>query len=141
MTDRELTDVYLDPLFPEVDVALRQGKHLGTESEPFTYDFLSSNQDALTSIYGRYRVAFVRGPEGYFYLRPSSVSDRAPLGYRHLSKMDMLVGLALSGMYLDPEWLQTGRRIPEGRILLYLEQVLVVCVKRIASYSAWRGRV
>jgi chromosome partition protein MukE len=136
MSDKETTDVYLDPLFPELDVALRQGKHLGTESDPFVYDFLSCNQEALSSIFGRYRVALVRGPEGYFYLRPHSDNDPAPLGRRHLTKLDMLVGLALSSMYLDPEWLQTGRRIPEIRILAYLEQVLGT--KQLLQYAGRR---
>jgi chromosome partition protein MukE len=136
MAHKEMTDVYLDPLFPELDVALRQGKHLGKESDPFAYDFLSCNEEALWSIFERYRVAFVRGPEGYFYLRPHSDNDLAPLGWRHLSKLDMLVGLALSYMYIDPEWLETGRRIPETRILTLLEQILGT--KQLLRYARRR---
>ena len=136
MASDDLMDAYLDPLFPEVDAALRQGKHLGTDGEPLVYAYLNAHHDALTSIFARYRVAFLRGPEGYFYIRPQSGSDRQPLGHRHLTKMDMLVGLALSGMYLDPEWLQTGRRIPEERVLTYLEQVLGT--KQLLQYARRR---
>ncbi|WP_043202935.1 chromosome partition protein MukE [Paraburkholderia acidipaludis] len=119
----ELMEVIADDRYPQADLLLRQGKHLGTDGDASLYDFIHSNQDCLASYYRRYGVLLQSGPEGYFYLLPVS-ADRAPLGRRHLGLLDMLVGQTLALMMLDPQWLETNRRIPDLQVLASLEQLL-----------------
>lgn len=98
-----LEDVVLDPLFPEVDVALRQGRHIDRD-EGERYAFLSDAQELLGSFYGRYGCDLIHASDGFFYLLPTGEQ----LGRRHLSVGEMLVGQTLALMYLDPTTLQAG---------------------------------
>lgn len=111
-----LEDVILDALFPEVDLALRAGRHIDRDDGD-RYAFLVDAQDFLEPFYRRYGCELVHVAEGYFYLLPSG--DR--LGRRHISAGEMLVGQALALLYLDPATLQSGGVVPRAQLVARLE--------------------
>jgi chromosome partition protein MukE len=92
-----LEDVVLAEIFPEVDLALRRGRHIAREDGD-AYAFLVDAQAFLEALYRRFGGDLVHKSDGYFYLLPTG--DR--LGRRHLSVPEMLVGQALTLLYLDP---------------------------------------
>jgi chromosome partition protein MukE len=110
-----LEEVILDPSFPDVDLALRRGRHVGRDDGPW-YELLVDGLDHLEPFYQRYGCELVHRSDGYFYLLPSG--DR--LGQRHLSAGEMLVGQALALLYLDPSSLEHGgvvrRELVLGRL-------------------------
>lgn len=107
-----LEDALLDDLFPEVDLSLRQGRHVGRE-DGATYTFLVDALDHLEPFYRRFGAELVQKSDGYFYLVPSG--DR--LGRSQLTAGEMLVGQALALLYLDPSTLQLGG-VVERELLL-----------------------
>ena len=107
-----LEDVILDDLFPEVDLQLRRGRHVGREDDA-AYTFLVDALDHLEPFYRRYGAELVHKSDGYFYLLPSG--DR--LGRSQLTAGEMLVGQALALLYLDPSTLQLGG-VVEREVLL-----------------------
>lgn len=107
-----LEDVILDDLFPEVDLQLRRGRHVGREDDA-AYTFLVDALDHLEPFYRRFGADIVHKSDGYFYLLPSG--DR--LGRSQLTPGEMLVGQALALLYLDPSTLQLGG-VVERDILL-----------------------
>jgi chromosome partition protein MukE len=114
-----LEEIVNDPLFPEVDLALRAGRHI--DSEDFdNYEFLTASQALLEPFYRRYGCELVYLQDGYFYLLPSG--DR--LGRRHLSAGEMLVGQALTLLYLDPSTLQSEGRVPRTQLLELLANLV-----------------
>jgi len=90
-----------DENFPDVDLLLRRGRHVGRD-DGSSYDYLVEAQALLEPFYRRYGCELVQRSDGYFYLLPSG--DR--LGRRHLSAGEMLVGQTLALLYLDPATLQ-----------------------------------
>jgi chromosome partition protein MukE len=92
-----------DEHFPEVDLMLRRGRHVGRD-DGTAYDYLVDAQALLEGFYRRYGCELVQQSDGYFYLLPSG--DR--LGRRQLSAGEMLVGQTLALLYLDPATLQHG---------------------------------
>lgn len=98
-----LEDVVLDPLFPEVDVALRQGRHIDRDEDD-RYAFLADAENLLEAFYRRYGCDLIHASDGFFFLLPTGEQ----LGRRHLSVGEMLVGQTLALMYLDPTTLQAG---------------------------------
>lgn len=96
-----LADALCDPLFPEVDVALRQGRHIH-RAETDRYEFLSDANDHLERWYKKYDCDLVRSADGYFYLLPQQDKVRR----RQLSLAEMLIGKVLALLYLDPATLQ-----------------------------------
>lgn len=100
---QSLEEVIADAHFPEVDLALRRGRHIGRD-DGTVYDYLVDALDHLEPFYRRFGSELVQRSDGYFYLLPSG--DR--LGRRHLSAGEMLVGQTLALMYLDPATLQHG---------------------------------
>ncbi|HMV65779.1 MAG TPA: chromosome partition protein MukE [Myxococcota bacterium] len=102
----------LDDLFPEVDLSLRQGRHVGREDDA-AYTFLIDGLDHLEPFYRRYGAELVHKSDGYFYLLP--IGDR--LGRSQLTAGEMLVGQALALLYLDPSTLQLGG-VVERELLL-----------------------
>lgn len=110
-----LEDVVLDPLFPEVDVALRQGRHIDRD-EGDRYGFLLDAQEFLEPFYRRYGCDLIHASDGFFYLLPTG--DQ--LGRRHLSVGEMLVGQALALMYLDPATLQAGGVVQRPQLVARL---------------------
>ncbi len=122
MTDSRylaLGDVVADELFPEVDLALRRGRHVDRE-DPAWYSFLSDAQPLLEAFYRRFGCELVHLADGYFYLLPTA--DR--LGRRHLSVPEMLVGQALTLLYLDPATLQHGGIVKRSAALGHLAAVM-----------------
>ncbi len=100
-----------DEHFPEVDLTLRRGRHIGRDDGP-TYEYLVDAQEHLEAFYRRFGCELIQQSDGYFYLLPSG--DR--LGRRHLTAGEMLAGQALALLYLDPATLQHGGVIP--RVIL-----------------------
>jgi chromosome partition protein MukE len=98
-----LEEVILDELFPEVDLALRLGRHIGREDDAL-YAFLNDALHHLEPFYRRFGAELVHKSDGYFYLLP--IGDR--LRRSHLKASEMLVGQALALLYLDPTNLQLG---------------------------------
>lgn len=114
-----LEEVILDRIFPEVDLALRSGRHIDRDDGDH-YSFLVDAQDFLEQFYHRYGCELMHAPEGYFFLLPSG--DR--LGRRHLSAGEMLVGQALALLYLDPTTMQSGGDVPRAQLIERLEALL-----------------
>lgn len=114
-----LEDVLLDELFPEVDLALRRGRHIARE-DGVTYEFLVDALDHLEPLYRRFGAELIHRTDGYVYLLPSG--DR--LGRRVLSAGEMLVGQALALTYLDPATLQLGGVVGRHVLLQRLSGLL-----------------
>jgi chromosome partition protein MukE len=114
-----LGDVVADELFPDVDLALRRGRHIDREDQLW-YSFLIDAQALLEAFYRRFSCELTHPADGYFYLLPSG--DR--LGRRHLSVPEMLVGQALTLLYLDPATLQHGGVIKRADALSHLAAVM-----------------
>jgi len=114
-----LEDAILDDNFPEVDLALRRGRHIGRD-DGAAYDFLCDALDRLEPFYRRFGCELVQRSEGYFYLLPSG--DR--LGRRHLSAGEMLVGQVLALLFLDPSTLQRGGVVARDLLLQRLANLV-----------------
>ncbi len=114
-----LEDVILEPAFPDVDLALRRGRHIGADELAF-YTFLVDAREHLEPLYRRYGCELVYKADGYFYLLPTS--ER--LGRRHLRPTEMLVGQALALLYLDPRTVEQGGVVGRDEVLGQLATVL-----------------
>ncbi|HET7540527.1 MAG TPA: chromosome partition protein MukE [Polyangiaceae bacterium] len=114
-----LGDVVADELFPDVDLALRRGRHIDREDSSW-YPFLVDAQALLEAFYRRFGCELTHPSDGYFYLLP--IGDK--LGRRHLSVPEMLVGQALTLLYLDPATLQSGGVIKRADALAHLAAVM-----------------
>src|SRR5882757_7717720 len=99
----QLQDVLLDDDFPELDLALRRGRHIDRDDAAL-YSLLSDAQELLEAFYRRYGCELVHKPDGYFYLLPTG--DK--LSRRQLASGDMLVGQALALLYLHPSTIERG---------------------------------
>jgi chromosome partition protein MukE len=108
-----------DEHFPDVDVMLRRGRHVGRDDGP-VYEYLVDAQALLEPFYRRYSCELVQRSDGYFYLLPSG--DR--LGRRQLSAGEMLVGQSLALLYLDPATLQHGGIVTRELLLQRLSGLL-----------------
>lgn len=102
-TYSSLAAVLEDPLFPEVDVALRQGCHVHRD-EIDRYALLTEANDHLERWYKKYGCDLVRAQDGYFYLLPLQDKVRR----RQLSVPEMLLGKVLALLFLDPATLQNS---------------------------------
>lgn len=100
---QQLEEVIQDPLFPEVDLALRAGRHIDRDDGE-RYAFVTDAQSLLESFYRRYGCELVHASDGFFYLLP--VGDQ--MGRRHLTAGEMLVGQTLALVYLQPTTVQAG---------------------------------
>jgi chromosome partition protein MukE len=114
-----LGDVVADELFPDIDLALRRGRHVDRE-DGLWYSFLIDAQGHLEALYRRYGCELIHPSDGYFYLLPTG--DK--LGRRHLSVPEMLVGQALTLLYLDPTTLQQGGVVKRSDALSHLAAVM-----------------
>jgi len=121
VTDRHssLADVIGDPVFPDVDLALRRGRHIDREDGDW-YQFLTDALDHLEPLYRRYGCELVAQADGYFFLRPTGKQFRV----RRLSGGEMLVGQALALHYLDPSTLQSGGVITQEQVLARLSNLI-----------------
>lgn len=114
-----LEDALGDEHYPEVDLALRRGRHIGRDDGPI-YDYLVDAQALLETFYRRFGCELIQKSDGYFYLLPSG--DR--LGRRQLSVGEMLVGQTLALLYLDPGTLQHGGIVARDAPLARLSGLL-----------------
>jgi chromosome partition protein MukE len=108
-----------DEHFPEVDLMLRRGRHVGRD-DGTAYDYLVDAQALLEEFYRRFGCELLQQSDGYFYLLPSG--DR--LGRRQLSVGEMLVGQTLALTYLDPATLQHGGLVGREVLLQRLSGLL-----------------
>lgn len=114
-----LEDAIRDELFPEVDLLLRRGRHVGREDDA-AYTFLVDALDHLEPFYRRFGAELVHKSDGYFYLLPRG--DR--LGRRQLGAGEMLVGQTLALLYLDPATLEVGGVVEREEVLLRLAGIV-----------------
>jgi chromosome partition protein MukE len=116
---RVLADVIEDDVFPEVDLLLREGRHIDDlDLEHFA--FLQDARTVLEGFYDRFGCDLVRSSDGYFFLSPRG--DR--MGRRSLDPAEMLVGQTLCLLRLDPGMLRTSWRVARVRVLELLEQLV-----------------
>ena len=116
---QSLEETISDEQFPEVDLALRRGRHVGRD-DGTAYNYLVDALDHLEPFYRRFGCELVQRAEGYFFLLPSG--DR--LGRRKLSAGEMLVGQTLALMYLDPATLHNGGMVQRETLLQRLSGLL-----------------
>jgi chromosome partition protein MukE len=115
-----LLDVIADEKFPEVDCMLRQGKHIGHE-DVSKHSFLENTHGLLNEFYSKYRCELVHDTHDgadFFYL--SAYGD--VLGKRQLSPQEMVTGMVLAFMMMDPEYLT--RQIPFDNIVRTMKMLL-----------------
>jgi chromosome partition protein MukE len=118
-TFHSLEAAIADEHFPDVDLVLRRGRHIGRD-DGTAYDYLVDAQALLEGFYARFGCELVHRSDGYFYLLPAG--DR--LGRRQLSAGEMLVGQTLALLYLDPATLQHGGLIGREALLQRLSGLL-----------------
>src|SRR3954471_20910535 len=85
-TFHSLEEALTDEHYPEVDLALRRGRHVGRDDGTM-YEYLVDAQALLEDFYKRFGCELIQRSDGYFYLLPSG--DR--LGRRQLSAGEMVV--------------------------------------------------
>lgn len=105
--------------FPEVDLALRRGRHVDRQDAAW-YGFLVDAQEQLEPFYRRFGCDLVHRSDGYFYLLPAG--DKLPR--RQLGVPTMLVGQALALLYLDPATVQRGGVVDRDQVLGQLDGVV-----------------
>ncbi|MCX5745685.1 MAG: chromosome partition protein MukE [Proteobacteria bacterium] len=115
----ELGDVVMDANFPELDLALRRGRHIDRDDFAW-YTLLTDAQDHLEAFYRRFGCELIHKADGYYYLLPSGEK----LSRRQLGAGDMLVGQALALLYLDPVTIERGGRVTVEDVVAQLVVVL-----------------
>jgi len=114
-----LEDVIQDAAFPDVDLALRRGRHIDIDETEW-YAFLCEAQPLLEGFYRRFGCELVKVTDRYFYLLPSG--DR--LGRRQLSRGEMLVGQALALIFLDPAAVRAQGVVPLSQLIELLASLV-----------------
>jgi chromosome partition protein MukE len=114
-----LGDAVLAEHFPPVDLALRRGRHIDRDDAEW-FGFLRDAEDVLEPFYRRYGAELVYRADGYYYLLPSG--DK--LARRQLGIAEMLVGQALTLLYLDPANVEQGGRVTREQLLAHLATVM-----------------
>jgi chromosome partition protein MukE len=114
-----LGDAVLDDAFPDVDLALRRGRHVDRDDAAW-FGFLSDAADVLEPFYRRFGAELVYRADGFYYLLPTGEK----LATRQLSVAEMLVGQALTLLYLDPSSVENGGRVTRERLLSHLATVM-----------------
>jgi chromosome partition protein MukE len=115
----QLEDVIRDPDFPDLDLALRRGRHIDRDDVAW-YALLGDAQDHLEAFYRRYGCELVHKADGYYYLLPTG--DK--LSRRQLSAGDMVVGQALALLYLHPSTVERGGLHTQEELIAQLATVL-----------------
>jgi chromosome partition protein MukE len=105
--------------FPAVDLALRRGRHIDRDDASW-FGFLADAADVLEPFYRRFGAELVYRSDGFYYLLPAG--DR--LAKRHLSVAEMLVGQALTLLYLEPGTVEQGGRVRREQVLAHLATVM-----------------
>jgi len=115
----QLEDVIRDPDFPDLDLALRRGRHVDRDDVAW-YALLGDAQDHLEAFYRRYGCELVHKTDGYYYLLPTG--DK--LSRRQLSAADMVVGQALALLYLHPSTVERRGLHTQDELVAQLATVL-----------------
>lgn len=115
----QLQDVILDSDFPELDLALRRGRHVDRDDVAW-YALLGDAQDHLEAFYRRYGCELIHKTDGYFYLLPTG--DK--LSRRQLAPGDMLVGQALALLYLHPSTVERAGLHTQEELIAQLAAVM-----------------
>lgn len=136
-TFHSLEEALTDEHYPEVDLALRRGRHVGRDDGTM-YEYLVDAQALLEDFYKRFGCELIQRSDGYFYLLPSG--DR--LGRRQLSAGEMVVGQTLALLYLDPATLQHGGVVEREGLLQRLSALLgiEVLVRTLDPRRIRRGK-
>lgn len=95
--------VVSESFFPQLDTALRAGKHISNEQAE-SFLFISKHLDGLSEFYERYGVELIRAPEQFYYLRPKTHSI---LPRSLLTPFEVLIGKTLCLLHLSPRHLQS----------------------------------
>ena len=137
LTFHTIEEAFADEQYPEVDLALRRGRHIGRDDGNM-YEYLVDAQALLEVFYRRFGCELIQQSDGYFYLLPSN--DR--LGRRQLSAGEMLVGQTLALLYLDPATLQQGGVVEREALLERLSALLGTdgLVRALDPRRARRGK-
>ena len=114
-----LADVIEDAVFPDVDIALRRGRHIDIDDVDW-FSYLLEAQPFLESLYRRFGCELIKAADGYFYLLPSG--DR--LGRRQLTRGEMLVGQCLALISLDPATLKAAGEVPLVQLVEHLANLI-----------------
>src|ERR1041384_3041040 len=131
----DLAQVVEHELFPDVDLALRRGRHIDRDDAAW-YGFLSDAQAQLERFYRRYGAELVQRTDGFFFLLPSG--DK--LGRRHLSPSEMLVGQGLTLLYLEPATVEQGGVTSREALLSQLSASLGTA-QLMLSFNAKKKRL
>lgn len=122
MVDKQLfslEDVITAPEFPEVDLALRKGRHIDADDGAL-YTYLLDAEEHLAAFYERFECQLLHKPDGYFYLLPTG--DK--ISRRQLGPTEMLVGQSLVILYLDPITLERRGVVGMADILSHLATLI-----------------
>lgn len=71
---QSLEEAISDEHFPEVDLTLRRGRHVGRD-DGTAYDYLVDALDHLEPFYRRFGCELMQRADGYFYLLPSGIAS------------------------------------------------------------------
>lgn len=114
-----LEQVIQDALFPQVDLALRAGRHIDRDAGE-VYAFVLDAQHLLEPFYRRFGCELIHASDGFFYLLP--VSEQ--MGKRHLSAGEMLVGQTLALLYLEPVTVQGAGVLEQATVIARLASLI-----------------
>lgn len=114
-----LQDVIMDADFPDLDLALRRGRHIDRDDAAW-YSLLTDAQELLEPFYRRYGCELIHKTDGYFYLLPTGEK----VSRKQLAATDMLVGQALALLYLDPAAVERGGVVSQEEVVSQLSAVL-----------------
>ena len=134
-TFEDIAQVVEHELFPDVDLALRRGRHIDREDGAW-YGFLSDAQAQLERFYRRFGAELVQRTDGFFFLLPSG--DK--LGRRHLSPNEMLVGQGLTLLYLEPATVEQGGVTTREQLLSQLSASMGT-EQLMAAFNAKKKRM
>jgi chromosome partition protein MukE len=116
------------PLFPEVDMLLRRGAHVGEEDQD-KHEFVRDAEPVLQAFYRLYQAQLHQSQEGAYYL---GVEQSEHFKTLTLSRLDMVIGKTLAAMLLEPDILNTLGRVALNKLLHTIElhpgrAMLLVC--------------
>lgn len=121
MTDeiKDLHDLLLDPLFPEIDTKLKAGWHCD-EEEIKEFEFITRNLDKIEMFYELYGYEVLYATEGFYYLKPVSKEIKTYF----LGMESMVVSQFLALMRMDPQYLEAAGYFDLQELLEKIELML-----------------
>ena len=120
-----LLDVISDELFPIVDCRLRQGEHISSE-DITVFSYIREAYPFLSRFYKKYKCQLIHDTQeesDYFFLSPyEKATEKALFGRKQLSQSEMVVGMVLSYMLMDPEYI--SKKVPFERLVFFSKRLL-----------------